>query len=83
MNDKIKITKEVSYFNEDGTPWELVKIQDIETPMIEVEWLMRLFTTAGNRKDRVSHAEQAAYILRLVEACAARILFEDGRVIER
>lgn len=83
ISDKIKVTKEVQYFTDQNEPWELVKIQEIETPMIEIEWLLNLFTTAGKKNDRVAHAEQAAYILRLVEVCAARVLLEDGRTIER
>lgn len=83
MSDKIRVTKEIGYQNEDGSAWELVKIQEIETPMIEIEWLLNLFTTAGKKADRVAHAEQAAYVIRLIEACAARVLFEDGRAIER
>lgn len=83
MSDKIRVTKEVSYTNDDGSAWELVKIQEIETPMIEIAWLLDLFTTAGKKADRIAHAEQAAYIIRLIESCAARVLFEDGRVVER
>lgn len=83
LSDKIRVTKEINYQNDDGSAWELVKIQEIETPMIEIEWLLNLFTTAGKKADRAAHAEQAAYIIRLIETCAARVLFEDGRTIER
>lgn len=83
MSDKIRVTKEVCYTNDDGSVWELVKIQEIETPLIEIDWLLNLFTTAGKKADRIAHAEQVAYIMRLIESCAARVLLEDGRTIER
>lgn len=60
-----------------------VKIQEIETPVIELEWLLKLFEKSGTKADREAHREQAAYILRLVEACAVRVLKEDGTLIER
>lgn len=69
---------------EQPQPGTVLKIQEIETPMIEMEWLLKLFTTSGNKQEREAHREQAAYILRLVEKCAARVLLEDGEtVIER
>lgn len=74
---------ELQYFDESGTPWEMVKIQEIETPVIEIKWLLDLFTSAGNKKERELHREQAAYVLRLVESCAARVALEDGNFIER
>lgn len=62
----------------------MLKIQEIETPMIEMEWLLKIFTTAGTKQEREAHREQAAYIIRLIEKCAARVLLEDGEtVIER
>lgn len=61
----------------------VLKVQEIETPMIEIEWLLKLFTELGNKKERESHADQAAYVLRLVENCAARVMLETGEVIER
>ena len=82
LKDQIK-KKDVAYFNDDGTSWEMVKVQEIETPMIEIAWLLDLFTTSGNKKVREAHKEQAAYVLRLVETCAARVALEDGNFIER
>ena len=74
---------DLQYFDESGRPWEMVKIQEIETPVVEIKWLLDLFTTAGNKRDRELHKEQAAYVLRLVEKCAARVALENGDFIER
>lgn len=82
LTDQIK-RKDLQYFNDDSTQWTMVKIQEIETPMIDLKWLLDLFTTSGNKKERELHREQAAYILRLVEHCAARVELEDGNFIER
>lgn len=74
---------DLQYFSESGQPWEMVKIQEIETPIIEIAWLLDLFTAYGNKKIREEHRHQAAYVLRLVEKCAARVALEDGSFIER
>ena len=74
---------DLQYFSESGQPWEMVKIQEIETPVIEIAWLLDLFTTSGNKKSREEHKHQAAYVLRLVEKCAARVALENGDFIER
>lgn len=83
LADKIRVIKNLDYQNSDGSRWKLLKIQEFETPMIELEWLLNLFTSAGNKKEREAHRDQAAYIIRLIEAYAARVLLEDGTVIER
>lgn len=82
LKDQIK-KNYIEYFNNDCTRWTMVKVQEIETPMVEIEWLLDLFTTSGNKKTREVHKEQAAYVLRLVESCAARVVLEDGSFIER
>lgn len=74
---------DLRYFDDSGRAWEMVKIQEIETPVIEIAWLLNLFTTAGNKRERELHKAQAAYVLRLVESCAARVALEDGNFIER
>lgn len=74
---------DVNYFNKSGVQGKMVKIQEIETPLVEIEWLLKLFTEAGNKKSRNSHRDQAAYVLRLVETCAARVILETGEIIER
>lgn len=82
LADQIR-KKDVAYFDDFGTEWKLIKIQEIETPVIEIEWLLNLFTTSGKKSDRESHKEQAAYVLRLVENCAARVILENGDIVER
>lgn len=82
MKDILK-RGEVEYYNEDGSAWNVVKVQEIETPMIEIEWLLDLFTKSGTAKSREAHRDQAAYVLRLVERCAARVKLENGDFIER
>lgn len=83
LSDKIR-RGEIEYYEEDGEKWKLLKIQAIETPMIEIEWLLKCFTGAVNKKEREAHREQTAYVLQLVESLAARVMLEDGEtVIER
>lgn len=60
-----------------------IKIQEIETPVIEVSWLLNMFSTGGTKAEREAHRQQAAYVLHLVETCAARVMKEDGTIIER
>lgn len=63
---------------------KIVKIQEMETPMIDMQFLIELFTTGSTKKNREAHKDQTAYVLRLVENCAARVMIEDGKtVIER
>ena len=82
LSDQLK-RGEIAYYSESGDKWQPLKIQEIETPMIEIEWLLKLFTESGNKKEREAHREQAAYVLRLVEQCAARVALENGDFIER
>lgn len=75
---------EIAYYNEDGSSWELEKIQETETPMIEIDWLLECFTTGSNKREREAHKDQAAYVIRLVEKCAARVAMEGKEeIIER
>lgn len=67
---------ELKYVNKDGSAWELEKIQETETPMIEIDWLLDCFTTGSTKKEREAHKDQAAYVIRLVEKCAARVAME-------
>lgn len=83
LTDRIR-RGEIAYYSEDGEEWKVLKIQAIETPMIEISWLLKCFTEYGNKKEREAHREQAAYVLRLVESLAARVMMEDGETfIER
>lgn len=83
LSDRIK-AGQIEYIHHDTQEkYNLLKIQEYETPMIELEWLLKLFTTAGNAKEREAHKEQAAYVLRLVELTAARVHLENGDFIER
>ncbi len=83
LSDRIK-AGQIEYYHQDSQEkYSLLKIQEYETPMIELEWLLKLFTTAGNAKEREAHREQAAYVLRLVELTAARVHLENGDYIER
>ena len=76
---------ELRYENEtDGSAWEIEKIQETETPMIEIDWLLECFTTGSTKKEREAHKDQAAYVIRLVEKCAARVAMEGKEeIIER
>lgn len=74
---------EVAYYDEDGKSWSLVKIQELETPMIEEAWFIDLFTTGSTKKEREAHREQMQYVLRMITACAARVALANGDFIER
>lgn len=75
---------ELQYENEDGSVWEIEKIQETETPMIEIDWLLECFTTGSTKKEREAHKDQAAYVIRLVEKCAARVAIKGKEeIIER
>lgn len=82
MGDQIRAGA-VSYQDDDGRRWQPIKIQEIETPMIDITWLLDLFTRGGTKAEREAHREQAAYVLRLVETFAARVALVDGTTIER
>ena len=60
-----------------------VKIQEIETPMIEMEYLQNVFEGLATKKEREAHQAQNAYVLELVRQAAARVLMEDGKAVER
>lgn len=64
-----------------------VKIQELETPMIDLDFFKNLFsgeftTSPDDQKLIESHAEQAAYILQLIRCMAVRYS-EAGKVVER
>lgn len=82
LSDQLK-SGTIAYFDESGRAWSVVKIQEMETPMIEITWLLDLFTKGLTKKEREAHMEQAAYVLRLVESMAARVQLENGDFIER
>ena len=74
----------IQYYSIDcETPWELLKVQEMETPLIDMMFLDDLFRTGSTKKIREASAEQADYVKRLVKACAARVLLENGDIIER
>ena len=60
-----------------------VKIQEIETPLIEMEYLQNLFSGLTSKKDSKAHKAQNVYVLELVRQAAARVMLENGEVIER
>ena len=60
-----------------------VKIQEIETPLIEMEYLQNVFGGMTSKKDREAHKAQNAYVLELVRQAAARVMMDGGEVIER
>lgn len=70
-------------YDTNGTQWAMLKIQELETPMIDMNFIIDLFTTGSTKKNREACKDQAAYVIRLIEACALRVTLEDGRVIER
>lgn len=60
------------------------KIQEIETPLIELDYYDRLFS--GDKigsKEREAHRQQDAYIMELIKSCAARYTDNMGVTVER
>lgn len=60
------------------------KIQEIETPLIELDYYSRLM--AGDKitaKEREAHRQQDAYVLELIKSCAARYTDNKGVTVER
>lgn len=66
-----------------GVDGELLKVQEVETPLIDMEWLIDLFTSGSSKTEREAHVLETQYVLKLVENFAARIKTEDGEIIER
>ena len=60
-----------------------VKIQEAETPMIDMIYITKLLSGQCNKKEREALKDQSKYVLDLIRCCAARVLLEDGTVIER
>lgn len=60
-----------------------VKIQEAETPLIDVEQIGKLLRGKCNKKEREALKDQSRYVLDLIRCCAARVMLEDGEVIER
>lgn len=73
--------------HEDAPEAKPIKIQQIETPVIDFDWLVKTFETGCDKKARKEHAQEAAYVLHLVEKMAARVLYRDevgeGEISER
>lgn len=61
---------------------DLVKIQPIETPIVNLDWLVKMFETGCNKKEREENREAACYVLHLVEILGARVE-KDGVLTER
>lgn len=59
------------------------KIQEIEAPMIDLSFVIRVFNGKAKKKELDACADQFAYILELLTHCAARVRTLDGEVIER
>lgn len=72
---------------EDMKGAKMLKVQEFETPIIDMDWLEKTFATGGTKQERKEHAKEAAYVLNLVEKLAARILYrdemDDGKYKER
>ena len=56
---------------------KMLKVQEFETPVIDFDWLVKTFETGTTKQERKEHANEAAYVLRLVEKLAARVLYRD------
>lgn len=70
----------------DAPDAKLVKIQQIETPIVNMTWLTKMLETGCTKESRKENAKAASYVLNLVEKCAARIIIEENeeeRLIER
>ena len=72
---------------EDMKGAKMLKVMEFETPVIDFAWLTKTFETGGTKQERKEHATEAAYVLRLVEKLAARVLYreegDDGKLHER
>lgn len=72
---------------EDMVDAKMLKVQEFETPIINFDWLVRTFETGTTKQERTEHANEAAYVLRLVEKLAARVMYRDevneGEIVER
>lgn len=72
---------------EDMGDAKMLKVQEFETPVIDFDWLVKTFETGCDKKARKEHAQEAAYVMRLVEKLAARVLYRDevgeGEIAER
>ena len=60
-----------------------VKIQEAETPLIDLIYMQKLLAGQCTKKEREALKDQSRYVLDLIRCCAARVLLEDGTVIER
>ena len=66
-----------------GGKKKYVRIQEIETPLIEMEYYYKLMQGKTSAKEREAHRQSDAYVLQLIRSCAARYMDEEGAVIER
>lgn len=84
LTDHIRI-KDVTYPEADGAT--VIKIQQIETPVIDFDYIVKSFETGCTKAERREHAQEAAYVLNLIDKMAARVLYRDevaeGEVRER
>lgn len=60
-----------------------IRIQEIETPMIELEYFHKLMNGKASKTEREQHKAQHAYVIQLIRSCAARMMDEEGKVFER
>ena len=66
-----------------GGKKKYIKIQEIETPLIEVEYIKKAFEGKTTKKERDAHQAQTEYVLQLILSHAARLMLPEGTVIER
>ena len=59
-----------------------IKIQEIETPMIDMSFIRRVFTGIAKKKEIEAGWDQLTYILQMVDHFAARVTSETGEVRE-
>ena len=66
-----------------GGKTKYVRIQEIEMPMIELNYYHKLLQGKATKAERAAHRLSDAYVLQLIRSCAARVMDEEGQVIER
>lgn len=76
LTDHIRM-KDVFHPNGDGAA--VIKIQKVETPVIDFDYVVKAFETGCTKLERKEHAQEAAYVLNLIEKLAARVKYRKER----
>lgn len=76
LTDHIRM-KDVSHPVGDGAT--VIKIQQVETPVIDFDYVVKAFETGCTKQERKEHAQEAAYVLNLIEKLAARVKYREER----